>query len=92
VRGTEIRGLAGPWLASWIDVRPSRFRIEASEYVLRDEWDAIDEVDAAVRALEPQIAIAGDVDQAFDRSAVSPEIDEDRRRDLVPVPRFIRRY
>src|SRR6187401_732254 len=33
VRGTEIRGLAGPWLASWIDVRPSRFRIEASEHV-----------------------------------------------------------
>ena len=91
MRGTEIRGLAGPWLASWIDVRPSRFRIEASEHVLRDVRSAFDVVDRSVGALEePEVAIAGDVDEALDRSAVPPEVDQDWRRYLVPVPRFVR--
>ena len=44
-----------------------------------------------VAALEkPQIAVARDVDQPFDRAAVARVVDEDRRRHLVPVPRVVR--
>ena len=53
---------------------------------------AADEPDGAVAALEePEIAVAGHVDESLDGAAVALEVDEDRRRHLVPVPRFVRR-
>src|SRR5216117_3094646 len=51
---------------------------------------AFNEADLAGRALEePEIAIAGDIDQAFVHPAAAFEVDEDRRRDFIPVPGFI---
>src|SRR6516164_3963937 len=74
-----------------IDVGPPCLRIEFSEDVLPDERLAIDESDPAVCPLEePQVAVARDVDQSLDRPAAAREVNEDRRRDFVPVPRFVR--
>src|SRR6185436_14496046 len=70
---------------------PAGLRIEALEDVLLHERCAVDEIDLAARTLEePEVAVARDVDQSLDRPAVAPEVDENRRRHFVPVPRFIR--
>ena len=90
-RRAEFRRLAGAGLVGRIDVGPSGLRIEALEHVLLHVRLAFDELDRAVRALEkPQIAVARDVDQPLDRSAVALVVDENRRRHLVPVPRIVR--
>src|SRR2546427_3138062 len=34
----------------------------------------------------PEIAVASDVDEALHGSPVAPEVDDQRRRDFVPVP------
>jgi len=49
-----------------------------------------DEVDLVGGTLKPpQIAVAGDIDEAFHIFAVVLVVDEDRRRDFVPVPRIV---
>src|SRR5439155_20932673 len=69
---TEVGLLAGTRLTSGINVRPSGLRVEAPEDVLFHERLALDEVDLAASPLEePEVAVARDVDQAFDRPAVA---------------------
>jgi hypothetical protein len=83
--------LAGSRLVGQVDVRASGYRVEALEHVLLDERLALDEVDPARGPLEKiEVAVTADVDQPGDRPAVAPEIHENRRRDLVPVPGLVR--
>src|SRR2546422_546336 len=45
----------------------------------------------SVRALEePEIPVARGVDETFHRPVLTPVIDEDRGRDLIPIPRIVR--
>src|SRR5215831_16349569 len=91
MRRTELRLFAGARLPRWIDLRPPGLRIEAREHVLLHVGFAFDEGDRAVRTLEePHVAVARDIDEAFDRSAPARVVDENRRRHLVPVPRIVR--
>src|SRR5204863_6935081 len=90
-RRAEVDFLARSRFARGIDVGPSRLWIEALEDVLLHVRLTVDEVDRAVRALhEPEIAVASDVNESLDRLAVALEVDEDRRRHFVPVPRVVR--
>src|SRR2546430_785258 len=86
----ERRGLSRDRFVRGVDFRPSRFRIEALEDVLIDVRLAFDERDRTGASLEkPQIPVTRDVDEPLDRAAVAPVVDENRRRDLVPVPRVV---
>jgi hypothetical protein len=68
-------------------------RIEAAKHVLIDVRFAFDELDgsAVVAAIEkPQVAVARDVDQTFHGASAALIIDQNRRRRLIPIPRFVR--
>src|SRR5438067_1146383 len=91
-RRAEAGELADRCAMIGIDLGPPGLRIEARENVLVDVRLAFDEPDLAARPLEEiEIAAAGEVDEAADRPAVAREIDQQRRRDLVEVPRLVRR-
>ena len=86
----SARLLVPGWRAGSTFGRPLFGSRLANTFVLHIRL-ALDEIDAAVGALEkPEIAVAGHVDQAFDGAAVTLIINEDRRRDLVPIPRVVR--
>ena len=89
--GTEVGLLARAGLVRRIDFRPAGFRIEAREHVLVHVRLAFDEMDRTAAAFqEPQVAVARDVDQTFDGASAALEVDQDRRRDFVPVPGVVR--
>src|SRR4029450_9053655 len=59
---------AGPGLASRIDIGPTGLRVQASKHVLVHIPLPVDETNRSGAPLqEPEIAVAGDVDQALDR-------------------------
>src|SRR5262249_16916086 len=90
-RRTELRHLAGTRLSVGIDNWPSCFRVETLVHVLPYKRFAFDKTDFAAGPLEePQISIASDVNQTFVGSAAALEIHQDRRRDFIPIPGFIR--
>src|SRR5207244_2642342 len=77
--------------AALTEVAAPRLRIEAAEDVLLHVRLALDEIDLPARPLEkPQVPVARDVDQSFDRAAVARVVDENRRRHFVPIPRIVR--
>src|SRR6185312_16343850 len=85
--GAELGGLACPRLARLIDIRSPGLRVEALEDVLPYEGLAVDEVDLAVGAFElPEVAVARDVHETLYGFSVAPVVDDNRGRDLVPVP------
>src|ERR1019366_1618367 len=91
VRRAKSRGLIRPRFAFGIDIRPPGLGVQAFKNVLLHERSALDEVDRAAGALEePQIAVAGHVDQAFDGSSVALVVDQNRWRNFIPVPSFFR--
>ncbi len=70
-------------------------RIETQEYVLLDVRLAFHKLDAPAildgPAIEkPQISIARDIDQTLDGAPITLVIHQDRRRNLVPIPRVVR--
>src|SRR6516162_2104045 len=82
---------AGPRLPRRVDIRPSGLGIEAFEDVLLHERLAVDKVDLVGGAFEhPQIAVASNVYEALYGLAVTLVVDQDRRVNLVPVPRIVR--
>src|SRR5438552_240414 len=84
---TELGALVGARLARLIDLGPSGPGIEPLEHVLAHVGLAGDELDLAVGALElPEIAVARDVDEALHASPVATVVDDQRRRDFVPIP------
>src|SRR4030095_5635772 len=86
----EVRGLARGGVVFRIDIRTTGLWIESFESRLLDVGLAVDKGDLAVTALQKiHVAVAGDIDQTFDRPAIAPEVDQDRRRNFVPVPRFV---
>src|SRR5439155_51531 len=88
---TELGALVGARLARLIDLGPSGPGIEPLEHVLAHVGLAGDELDLAVGALElPEIAVARDVDEALHASPVAPVVDDQRRRDFVPIPGVVR--
>ena len=90
-RRAEVGHFAGARFFVWIDIGTSGLRIESAIDVVPHERRRFDEFDRAGRALEEiQNATARDVDQSLDRAAAALEVDQNRRRHLVPVPRFIR--
>ncbi len=73
-----------------INFRAAAFRINSLEHVLTHVWLAIDEVQTGGAALqEPQVAVAGDVHQTFDAAVPTLEVEQDGRRDLIPIPGII---
>src|SRR5207244_8042897 len=55
-----------------------------------NERPSVNESDLVARSLEePQIAVAANIDQALIHPAAALEIDQDRRRDFIPIPRFV---
>src|SRR5262245_22010554 len=87
---TELRRLAGAGLAFLVDVRPTSLGVEALEYILAHIGSTGHEVDLVRGALEvPDVATARDIDQALHGSAVALIVENDRWRDLVPVPRIV---
>src|SRR6266516_3341981 len=83
-------GCKSSGLSVRINLRASGLRVETLEHVLFHVRLALDEIDLAVRALKkPQVAVAGNVDQTFNCPAAAFVVDQDRRRDLVPVPGFV---
>ena len=89
--GQKSARLPVPGLLDGIDVRPSSDRVETAEDGLSDEGFAFDELDGPVAALEkPEVSVASDVDESFDRAAVALIVHEDRRRHFIPVPRLVR--
>ena len=94
-RDRTRRALPVPGLCVRIDIRPAGLRIQALEHVLIHVRLAFDELDAPVAAHhaaieEPQIAVARDIDQTLDGAPVALEIDQDRRRNFVPIPGIVR--
>src|SRR6266705_6997140 len=88
---TELGGLVGARLAALVDIGPSGPGIETLEHVLAHVGLAGNEVDLVVRALElPEIAVASDVDKALHGSPIAPVVDDQRRRDFVPIPGVVR--
>src|SRR5215469_8056693 len=86
----ELGGLVGAGLACLIDIRPPGLGIETLEYVLAHVGLAGDEVDLVVGALElPEVTVACDVDEALHGSSISLVVEDDRRRDFVPIPGII---
>src|SRR4030095_12941892 len=87
----EVSLLPRTWFASGVDVRPSSLRIETWKYRLRDERFPFHEADWPGAAFEePQVPVARHVDQSSDRAVVALVVDENRRRNFIPVPRFVR--
>src|SRR5438132_1433692 len=88
--GTEGRRPAELWLPLGVVARPARLRIDAREHLLPDIGLGVDEPDAVRSALEePQVPVPPGMDQAPDRPSVAPDVDQEWRRDLVPVPRIV---
>ena len=82
--------LARGWLAVGIDVGSTGLRVQAAKDRLPHVRRALDEADRTGAALEePEIAVAGHVDQPFHRAATTLVVDEDWGRHLVPVPRVV---
>ena len=64
--------------------------VEALEHILAHIGPTGYEVDLVRGALEvPDVAAARDVDQALHDSAIALIVEEDRWRDLIPVPRIV---
>src|SRR4029077_19907983 len=58
--------------------------------VLLDVGFAFDEANFGVAAFqEPQVPIAGDIDETLHRAVVAPVVDQNRRRDFVPIPGIV---
>src|SRR5262249_19767498 len=75
-----------------VDLGAPTLRIETLEDVLVHVRLAFDELDRPARALEEiDVTAAGEVDEALNGAAAAREIDEERRRHFVEIPRFIRR-
>ena len=73
-----------------IDIRPPGLGIEALEDVLAHVGLAGDEVDLVVGALKlPEVTVACDVDEALHGSSVSLVVEDERRRDFIPIPRIV---
>src|SRR6266852_6046853 len=90
-RRAEICLLVGARLVVGINLRPPGLRIHALENVLLHKWPAIDKIYRTLGALEePEIAVASHVDQTTDRSSIPLVVDQNRRRYLIPIPRFVR--
>src|SRR5207245_8465482 len=88
--GTERDGGAAARLALRVVARAAAHRIDLGEHLLGDERLRVHEPDAVGTALEPpQIAVAARVHEALDEASVLFEIDEQRRRDFVPVPGIV---
>ena len=86
----ELGGLVGAGLARLIDIRPPGLGIEALEDVLTHVGLADDEVDLVVGALElPEVTVACDVDETLHGSSVSLVVEDERRRDFIPIPRIV---
>ena len=86
----EIRQLAGAGLVFLGHDRMAGLRVQAGECVVIDEGLAGDEVDRPRGAFQhPQIPVARHIDQALDGLPVVLVVDDDRRRDLVPVPGIV---
>ena len=90
-----IRFLSRSRLVRGIHVGTSGLRIEAPEHVLVDVRLAFDKLDPSagfrVAAIEePQVAVAGDIDQSLEGAPVALEVNQDGRRHFVPVPGVIR--
>jgi hypothetical protein len=78
--GTEVGAPAGPGYALRVDVGTAGLRIETAEDVLIDVRLALDESNRSGASFEePQITVARDVDQSFDRATAATIVDEDRR-------------
>ena len=93
--GQKSRLLSRARLVRRIHVGTPGLRIEAPEHVLVDVRLAFDKFDASagrgIAAIEePHVAVAGDVDQSFEGASVALEVDQDGRRDFVPVPGVVR--
>ena len=89
-RRAELRAMADGGLARHVVLGPARLRVDGREDVLRDVRLRVDERDAVRRALQnPQIAVAARVHEAGHGTAVALHVDQQRRRDLVPVPRAV---
>ena len=67
--------------------RASGHRIDLGEDFLGDERPRVHELDAVGAPLQPpEVAVAARVHQALHRAPVLRKVDQQRRRDLVPVP------
>ncbi len=91
VRRAEGGRGADAGLLRLVVARPASLGIERREHVLLHVRLGVHVGDAAVAAPfeKPQIAVAAGVDEAGDRPAGALEVDQQRRRDLVPVPRIV---
>lgn len=89
--GAKICTLASAGFVLRVHVRPSGLGIQTEEYVLIHVRLALDELDRPGASFEePQITIAGDVNQSLDRTSVALVVDEYGRRNLVIVPGIVR--
>src|SRR5207247_1877491 len=88
--GTERNGGAGARLALGVVARAPGHRVDLREHLLGHERPGVDEPDAVRAALEPpEITVATRVHETFDHATVLRKVDQQRRRDLVPVPRVV---
>ena len=89
-RGAEGRRPVGAGLALRVVLGPAGHRVDGREHVLVHVGLGVDEGDGVRTALEqPQIAVPGRVHQGRDGAPVARDVDQQRGRDLVPVPRAV---
>ena len=88
----EVGAFAGARLSSGIDVGPSGHRIETRETrsASTNGLPSTKRIGPVPALEKPEVSVARDVDEAFDRPAVALVVHEDRRRHFVPVPRLVR--
>src|SRR5262245_8210242 len=90
VRRTVVCHFSGAGLAHGIHVGTAGFGIKTLEDVLPYKGRTFNEIDFAVGALEkPKVTVASDVDQALDVTAIAFVIDQNWRRDFIPIPRIV---
>src|SRR5262249_30201903 len=77
-------------LLGLVVLRPSRTWVDAREHGVVDVGLGVRETNGICATLEhPEVTVTRRVDEGLDRPVSALDVDQDRRRDLVPVPRVV---